>query len=313
MNAAVRSAVRTAAREGWETIGFRRGFTGLLDNQTLPLGPRDVANILQRGGSIIDTSRERRFKDPEFRRKAIESLEAHDCRALVVIGGEGSQQGAAALHEMWDGAVVGVPSTIDNDLGGTDQSIGFDTACNTALEAIDRIRDTASSLDRLFFIEVMGRNRGFIALDVAVAGGAEAVVLPEEPLDAEWLLEMIRSNYERGKVSCIIVVAEGGHPGGARGLLQEIGERLVALRLPSAEPRVTILGHIQRGGHPTVRDRVLASRLASRATRTAIDGRGGVLCGVRGNAVCETPIAEAIAEEKSIDRELLEMVNALAG
>jgi 6-phosphofructokinase 1 len=313
MNAAVRSVVRTAAREGWETIGFRRGFTGLLDNQTLPLGPRDVANILQRGGSIIDTSRERRFKDSELRHKALESLEAHDCRALVVIGGEGSQQGAAALQEVWDGAVVGVPSTIDNDLGGTDQSIGFDTACNTALEAIDRIRDTASSLDRLFFIEVMGRNRGFIALDVAVAGGAEAVVLPEEPLDAEWLLEMIRSNYERGKLSCIIVVAEGGHPGGARGLLQEIGERLVALRLPGAEPRVTILGHIQRGGYPTVRDRVLASRLASMATRAAIAGHGGVLCGVRGNEVRETPIADAIAEEKSIDRELLEMVNALAG
>jgi 6-phosphofructokinase 1 len=313
MNAAVRSAVRTAARQGWESIGFQQGYTGLIDNQPLPLGPRDVANIIQQGGSILDTSRERRFKDPEFRRKAIETLEAHECKALVVIGGEGSQQGVAALQEMWTGAVVGVPSTIDNDLGGTDRSIGFDTACNTALEAIDRIRDTASALDRLFFIEVMGRNRGFIALEVAVGGGAEAVILPEERVDADWLLEVIHSNYERGKVSCIIVVAEGAHPGGARGLLQEIDERLVALQLPGAEPRVTILGHIQRGGHPTVMDRVLASRLGSEAALAAISGRGGVLCGLRGNEVRETPIAEAIAEEKAIDRRLLEMVNALAG
>ena len=313
MNAAFRDAVRTAAEEGWEAIGFRRGYTGLIDNLSLPLGPRDVANVVQRGGSVLDTSRERRFKDPACRERAARVLEEHRCEALVVIGGEGSQQGAVALQEQWGGVIVGVPSTIDNDLGGTDHSIGFDTACNTALEAIDRIRDTASALDRLFFIEVMGRKRGFIALEVAVGGGAEIVLLPEVPLDTEWLLDVIRSNYERGKVSCIVVVAEGAHPGGARGLLQEIDDRLVQLQLQGADPRVTILGHIQRGGSPTARDRVLASRLTSAAVRGAIGGAGGMLFGVRGDAVRPTPIADAIAERKEIDRSLLEMVNTLAG
>ncbi len=314
MNAAIRAVVRHAARQGWEAVGFRRGYSGLVDDMAMLIGPRDVANIVQRGGSILDTSRDLRFRDPAVRAEAARVLDAHECQALVVIGGEGSQHGAAALQEQWDGVVVAVPSTIDNDLGGTDTSIGFDTACNTALEAIDRIRDTANALDRLFFIEVMGRNRGFIALDVAVGGGAEAVLLPEEHLDAEWLLRVIRANYDRGKVSCIIVVAEGAHPGGARGLLQEIEERLQALHLPGvAEPRVTILGHIQRGGNPTVRDRVLASRLGCAAVQGAIEGRRGMLFGARGNAVRETSIRNAIAEQKEIDRELLGMVNSLAG
>ncbi len=313
MNAAIRGVVRDAAREGWETVGFRRGYTGLIDDLATPLGPRDVANIVQRGGSVLDTSRDRRFADPAMRETAARVLDAHECRALVVIGGEGSFRGAVALQEQWDGAVVGVPSTIDNDLGGTDNSIGFDTACNTALEAIDRVRDTANALDRLFFIEVMGRRRGFIALEVAVGGGAEAVLLPEERLDTAWLLGVIQSNYDRGKVSCIIVVAEGAHPGGARGLLQEIEEPLQELKLPGvAEPRITILGHIQRGGNPTVRDRVLASRLACAAARGAIEGRRGVLYGVRGNETRETRIEDALAEEKQIDRALLTMVNTLA-
>jgi 6-phosphofructokinase 1 len=314
MNAAVRAVVRNAAGKGWDAVGFRRGFSGLIDDLVTPLGPRDVANIVQRGGSILDTSRDPRFMDPSVRDAAAALLDRHECGALVVIGGEGSMHGAAALQDRWDGAVVGVPSTIDNDLGGTDTSIGFDTACNTALEAIDRIRDSANALDRLFVIEVMGRNRGFIALEVAVGGGAEVVLLPEVPLDAEWLLKVIRDNHDRGKVSCIIVVAEGAHPGGARGLLQEIDDRLQELKLPGgAEPRVTILGHIQRGGNPTVRDRVLASRLACAAVQGAIDGRRGVLFGARGNGVRETPIHEAIAEKKEIDRALLDMVNTLAG
>ena len=174
---------------------------------------RHVANILQRGGSIIDTSRDVRFKTVEGRRCAITTLQDNGCSALVVIGGEGSQHGSAALQAEWDGAVVGVASTIDNDLGGTDQSIGFDTACNTALEAIDRIRDTANALDRLFFVEVMGRNCGFIALDVAIGGGAEAVLVPEEPFDMARLVKLIRGNYDRGKISCIVVVAEGAITG----------------------------------------------------------------------------------------------------
>lgn len=313
MNAAIRAVVRTAAQSGWEAVGFNRGYTGLIDDLSVPLSPRSVANIVQRGGSILDTSRDRRFCEPASRRKACEVLAEHGCNALVAIGGEGTQSGAVALQGEWDGAVLGVPSTIDNDLGGTDFSIGFDTACNTALEAIDRIRDTANTLERLFFIEVMGRRRGFIALEVAVGGGAEAVLLPEVPLDAGWLLDVIRRNHERGKLSCIIVVAEGAHPGGARGLLQEMDEQSHGLDLPGSDPRVTILGHIQRGGNPTVRDRVLASRLGTAAVRAAAEGGRDLMFGVRGNAVCATPLAEALKETKEIDRSLLEMVNTLAG
>lgn len=314
MNAAIRGVVRCVSAAGGEAIGIRRGFCGLIDRVLEPLGPRDVANILQRGGSILDTSREPRFLDPGMRRRAIETLEREGLDALVTIGGSGTQQGACLIQQDWDGCVLGVASTIDNDLGGTDTSIGFDTACNTALEAIDRIRDTANSLDRLFFIEVMGRRAGFIALEVAVGGGAEAVLLPEVELDTDWLVEVIRANHERGKISCIVVVAEGAHPGGARGLLQEIETPLATMGLPgSADARVTILGHIQRGGNPTVRDRVLASRLATYAARAALAGSRGLLFGVRGNTVCETPFDIALAEKKAIDHTLLAMVNELAG
>jgi 6-phosphofructokinase 1 len=314
MNAAIRAVVRGVAAGGGEAIGIRRGFGGLLDRLLEPLGQRDVANILQRGGSILDTSREPRFHEPGMRRRAIETLEREGIQALVAIGGNGTQQGAHQIQEAWDGSVLGIASTIDNDLGGTDTSIGFDTACNTALEAIDRIRDTANSLDRLFFIEVMGRRAGFIALEVAVGGGAEAVLLPEIELDTQWLVDVIRSNRDRGKISCIVVVAEGAHPGGARGLLHEIEDSLQALGLGGgADARVTILGHIQRGGNPTVRDRVLASRLGMASSRAALAGKRGLLFGVRGNTVCETPFAVALAEKKEIDRTLLEMVNTLAG
>lgn len=313
MNAAIRAVVRASSSAGWEAVGFRQGYTGLLEDLSVPLSPRSVANIVQRGGSILDTSRDRRFVDLGARQRACEVLARNGCSALVAIGGEGTQSGAAALQECWDGTVVGVASTIDNDLGGTDFSIGFDTACNTALEAIDRIRDTANALDRLFFIEVMGRRRGFIALEVAVAGGAEAVLLPEVPLDAEWLLEVIRQNQARGKVSCIVVVAEGAHPGGARGLLHEMDEKSRGSSLPGADPRVTILGHIQRGGNPSVRDRVLASRLGTAAANAAVTGRGSLLFGMRGPSVCATPIREALAEKREIDHSLLALVNALAG
>jgi 6-phosphofructokinase 1 len=314
MNAAIRGVVRAVSAGSGEVVGIRRGFCGLIDGVFEPLGPRDVANIIQRGGSILDTSREPRFLDPAIRRTAIETLERERVDALIAIGGNGTQRGALLVQQEWGGAVLGVASTIDNDLGGTDTSIGFDTACNTALEAIDRIRDTAHSLDRLFFIEVMGRRAGFIALEVAVGGGAEAVLLPEVELDTEWLVNVIRSNQQRGKVSCIVVVAEGAHPGGARGLLLEIEAPLARLGLPgSADARVTILGHIQRGGNPTVRDRVLASRLSTHAARAALEGKSGLLFGVRGNVVRETPFEAALAEEKQIDRTLLDLVNELAG
>ena len=314
MNAAIRSVVRAAYKRGWETVGFRRGFSGLIDRHTEPLAPRLVANIIQRGGSILDTSREPRCLEPGWRRQAIEALDAESCRGLIVIGGNGSQAGAASLQEKWDGPVVGIPSTIDNDLGGTDRSIGFDTACNTALEAIDRIRDTANSLDRLFFVEVMGRGAGFIGLEVAVGGGAEAVVLPERPVDCRALSDVIQTNYAKGKKACIIVVAEGAHPGGARGLLQEMHEQGLPLASePGAVPRVTILGHIQRGGNPTVIDRVLASRFGIAAVEAVVAEHRGVIVGIRGDSIVETDRVRALKESRVIENDLLELVNTLAG
>jgi 6-phosphofructokinase 1 len=314
MNAAIRAVARAGIQAGWEVIGFRRGYAGLIDDVAIELDARSVANIVQRGGSILDTTREDRFHDPAARARARSVLADHECSALITIGGEGTQAGAATLQSEWDGAVIGIPSTIDNDLGGTDRSIGFDTACNTALEAIDRIRDTASTLDRLFLIEVMGRHSGFIALEVAIGGGAEAVLLPEVPFDCEALAKVIQSNYERGKLSCIIVVAEGAHPGGARGLLQEMDARGVSLEAqPGAGARVTILGHIQRGGNPTVRDRVLASRLGVVAVDAATKGRKDILLGVSSRAICETKFAEALMEKREIDPTLLALVHTLAG
>lgn len=313
MNAAVRAVVRETVRGGGETLAFLRGFEGLCDDETRSLGPLDVSNVLQRGGSILDTSRCPRFFDATWRERSARTLEERGCDALVVIGGDGSQAGAAALAEAWDGAVIGIPSTIDNDLGGTDRSIGFDTACNTALEAVDRVRDTAHTLDRPFFIEVMGRERGFLALEVAIGGGAEAVVVPEVEFDPERLLDVIRRNLERGKVNSIVVVAEGAHPGGARGLLQEIEEGLESIGVAGADARVTILGHIQRGGNPSSRDRVLASRLGAAAAEAARHGDGNVLVGARGSEIHAVPIPDALADEKRIDLGLLELVEGLAG
>ncbi len=314
MNAAIRAVVRAGTRAGWDVIGFRRGYSGLIDDVAIDLDARAVANILQRGGSILDTAREDRFHDPAARERARSVLTNRGCMALITIGGNGTQTGASKLQSVWNGAVIGIPSTIDNDLGGTDRSIGFDTACNTALEAIDRIRDSANTLDRLFLVEVMGRHCGFIALDVAIGGGAEAVLLPEVPFDCDALAQIVQGNYERGKLSCIIVVAEGAFPGGARGVLDEMDARGVSLEAAQgAGARVTILGHIQRGGNPTVRDRVLASRLSVAAVDAAACGRRNLLVGVSSRSICETGFAEALMEKREIDPTQLALVNTLAG
>lgn len=313
MNAAIRAVVRETARGGGETVAFRRGFEGLCDDRTRTLESREVANILQRGGSILDTSRCPRFFDPDWRERAAEVLDDRGCEALVVIGGDGSHAGGAALQQAWGGAVIGVPATIDNDVGGTDRSIGFDTACNTALEAVDRVRDTAHTLDRPFFIEVMGRDRGFLALEVAIGGGAEAVLVPEFDFDPDRFLDVLGRNVERGKVNCIVVVAEGAHPGGVRGLLQELEERLESIGIAANDARITILGHIQRGGNPTSSDRVLASRLGAAAAEAARHGEPNVMVVERGPDVRSVPIPDALADEKQLDRSLLELVDVLAG
>lgn len=306
MNAAIRAVVRQAYALGVEVIGIRRGYAGMILGEMLPLGVRDVANILQRGGTILLTARSQEFMTEEGRAKAAEKLRAAGIEGLVAIGGDGTFRGAMRLLEEHRIPVVGVPGTIDNDLYGTDYTIGFDTAVNTALEAIDRIRDTAASHERVFFIEVMGRHAGFIALEVGLAGGAEVIALPEEPLDPKAVAETLAASQARGKTSSIVVVAEGAYPEGASGLLKAI-QGYMAL-----EARVTVLGHIQRGGSPTAKDRVLASRLGAAAVEALTGGASGVMVGEVEGEVEITPLKEAVERRKDIRRDLLALSRVLA-
>ncbi|MBI3610186.1 MAG: 6-phosphofructokinase [Nitrospirae bacterium] len=306
MNACVRAVVRTGAACGLRVIGFRHGFAGLMAGEQILLDPRAVANIIQRGGTFLGTSRSPEFKTVDGRRKAIEVLKSAGADGLIVIGGEGSFHGAQDLIQESGIRAVGIPGTIDNDLYGTDFSIGFDTAVNTALEAIDRIRDTAASHERLFFVEVMGHRTGFLALEVGLAGGAEAVVVPEVPTDPEQLCKILSESRSRGKSSSIVVVAEGEAPGFAFTLADQVRSGV------EMESRVVILGHIQRGGPPTARDRVLASRLGAAAVETLAGGRTGVMVGEVNNTMALTPLPETWKKKKDLDRSRLALVGTLA-
>ena len=307
MNAAIRAVVRTAAGIGVEVVGIRRGYAGMIEGEFVPLGPRDVANIIQRGGTILLTARSKEFLTKEGRAKAAENLKKAGIEGLVAIGGDGTFRGALALIAEHRVPVVGVPGTIDNDLYGTDYTIGFDTAVNTALDAIDRIRDTAASHERVFFIEVMGRHAGFIALEVGIAGGAEVIALPEVPVTPEEIAKTITASFKKGKRSSIIVVAEGAYPGGASALFKAVHQ------LTGFDARVTVLGHIQRGGSPTAKDRVLASRLGSAATRVLVEGTSGVMVGEVESEVALTPLGEAVSRKKPIRLELVDLAKELAG
>ncbi len=307
MNAALRAVVRTASGMGVEVVGIRRGYAGMIDGEFVPLGPRDVANIIQRGGTILLTARSKDFMTEAGRATAARNLKEAGIEGLVAIGGDGTFRGAERLIEEHRIPVVGVPGTIDNDLYGTDYTIGFDTAVNTALDAIDRIRDTAASHERVFFIEVMGRYAGFIALEVGIAGGAEVVALPEVSISPEEIARTISASLEKGKRSSIIVVAEGAYPGGAEALFRAVRE------LSGFEARVTVLGHIQRGGSPTAKDRVLASRLGAVATRTLVGGTSGVMVGEVEGEVTLTPLYEAVTKKKEIDIDLYELARVLSG
>ncbi|MGQ9735758.1 MAG: 6-phosphofructokinase [Thermaceae bacterium] len=306
MNAAIRAVVRQAAALGLEVVGIRRGYAGLIQGEFVPLAPRDVANILQRGGTILHTARSQAFMTEEGRAQAFMKLQEAGIEGLVVIGGDGTFRGGIRLIEEFRLPVVGVPGTIDNDLFGTDYTIGFDTAVNTALEAIDRIRDTAASHERVFFIEVMGRNSGFIALGVGLAGGAEVIAVPEALVRPEEVAAVIQESQKRGKTSSIVVVAEGAYPGGAEGLLRAIRAH------GEVEARVTVLGHIQRGGSPTAKDRILASRLGAMAVEALVGGTGGVMVGEVEGEVELTPLKEAVERRKGIDRSLLELARVLS-
>ncbi len=306
MNAAVRGVVREACSLGHVVLGVQRGYYGLLKEELHPLGPRDVSNIVQRGGTVLRTSRCPEFGTPEGLASAAETLRAHAVDALIAIGGNGTLTGCMALQEVWDGIVLGLPGTIDNDLYGTEETIGYDTAVTTALEAIDKIRDTAESHERYFLVEVMGRHAGFIALQVALCGGAEEVLVPEDPVDLKATCDRLHRGRKAGKTSSIVVVAEGAFPGGAPALAEEMR------KITGDDYRVSVLGHMQRGGSPTARDRLLATRLGAYAVRSAMAGETGKMAGEAGGEMVLVPFADAVGKKKELDRELLALARRLA-
>lgn len=306
MNAAIRSVVRVAGAAGIEVMGVQRAFEGLIYGKLVPMPSRAVANIIQRGGTILETSRSDHFKTEQGRARAAENLRYHGVQSLVIIGGDGSLQGARALAAESDIKVMFIPGSIDNDVPGTDFSIGFDTAVNTALEAIDRIRDTAFAYERLFFVEVMGRDSGFIALAVAIAGGAEAVVVPEQKVDADEIIARIEESQARGKRSSIVVVSEGPRTGGAVKLANAVNARLGDIS------RCVVLGHIQRGGSPTARDRLLASRMGAGAVKAIVEGRPSSLVGEHRGEITLVPLPEVPEKSRSLDAELVDLVAILS-
>jgi len=306
MNAAIRSVVRCAVSKGWTTFGVRNGYQGLIDGLFEPMGTREVGGILQRGGTVLGSARCEEFKTFEGREQAIRSLNRRGVDALVVIGGNGSQAGSSALSEMGF-PVVGIASTIDNDLYGSDVTLGVDTALNIALEAIDRLKVTASSHQRAFIVEVMGRNCGYIALMSGLAGGAEAITLPEIDTDIEVLADTLRLAYEHGKSHAIIVAAEGAKYNAA-----ELTEYFKTNRdRHGFSVRSTILGHVQRGGEPTAADRVLGSKFGLGAIEAIDRGEFGVLVGIQNNQITTTPFSEVIGKSKPLDEDLLRLARIL--
>ena len=307
MNAAIRSAVRAGIAQGWDMVGIRHGFAGLIAGNVVPLGARDVSGIIQQGGTMLGSARSLEFKTEQGRLQALRVLSQHGVDALVVIGGNGSQQGAHALHEAGL-PVVGVASTIDNDLYGSEITIGVDTALNIALEAIDRLKTTASSHQRAFLVEVMGRDCGYLALMAAIAGGAEAVVIPEVETDPDAVAAEMRAAYQRGKSHAIVVVAEGDQYNAAA-LAKHFAEHEDQLGF---QLRVTTLGHVQRGGAPTAFDRLLATRLAAAAIEHLAAGDAGVLVGQMRGQLVGTALGTVVTNTKTLDPSLLELAQVLA-
>ena len=301
MNAAIRSVVRTCAFLGIESVAVYRGYQGMIEGDFVPFNARSVNNIINKGGTILKTARCDAFRTPEGRAKAHESLVKAGIDGFVVIGGDGSFRGASIFHKEYDFPVIGIPGTIDNDIFGTNYTLGFDTALNTVVEAIDKIRDTASSHSRLFFVEVMGRDVGHIALNAGVAAGAEEILIPEQDLGLQRLLESLKRSKKSGKSSSIVVVAEGDKTGKNVFELKEYVEK----NIPIYDVRVSVLGHIQRGGVPTAFDRVLASRMGVKAVESLLEGKTNLMVGIMENKIVLTPIDEAIKGQTKIDRELI--------
>lgn len=306
MNAAIRAVVRVGIAQKLEVCGIHNGYVGMIENKIDPLTLRDMANVIQRGGTILKTGRSADFMKPEFRAKAAENIRNAKIDALVCIGGDGSFRGVHALWEEQQIPCVGVPGTIDNDIYGTDKTIGFDTAVNTALEAIDRIRDTAASHDRLFIVEVMGRNSGFIASHVGLAGGAEEIFTPDGKATVEKAIDRIKEGITRGKTSSILITAEGQKPGRAYDLADAIRKK------SGMDAKVCILGHQQRGGSPSAADRILASRMGAAAVDALLKGYCDIMIGTEGEKLIQVPLDLVTKLEKKSQLDLISLANLLA-
>lgn len=308
MNAAIRSVVRTCAFYGVSCIGVYRGYQGMIEDDFEMLGPRSVNNIINKGGTILKSARSKEFMTKEGREKAYKNLKKIGADALVVIGGDGSFTGAQIFNEEFGMPIIGIPGTIDNDIFGTSHTLGYDTALNTVVEVIDKIRDTASSHNRLFFVEVMGRDAGHIALNCGIGAGAEEILIPEEDLGLDRLLESLKRSKIRGKSSSIVVVAEG----------DKIGKNVFELKdyveenMPEYDVRVSVLGHMQRGGAPSCFDRVLASRLGVKAVESLLEGKTNYMVGLIEDKVALTPIDQAIKGSYEVDKELLRVSDIMS-
>ena len=307
MNACIRAVVRSGIYNGLEVYGIMRGYTGMVENDIFQMEGRSVANIIQRGGTILKTSRCKEFFTPEGRKKAYNNLKKHGIDGLVVIGGDGSFRGAQIFSNEYDIPCIGLPGTIDKDIAGTDFTIGFDTAVNTAVEAIDKIRDTADAHDRLFVIEVMGRDAGYIALHSGIATGAENILIPERKTDIEEIIKGLAEKERRRKLVNLIVVAEGDEFGGGDYVAKIIKDRLNQL-----EVRVCILGHIQRGGSPSCFDRLIASRMGYTAVECLREGKFNVFVGIVNNRMHYIPLNEAVKKKQRISEEWMKIVKILA-
>lgn len=306
MNACIRAVVRTAIYNNIEVVGVMHGFNGLINDEFVPLHVKSVSGIIHRGGTILKTARSKEFLTLEGRKKALENLKKHNIEGIVAIGGDGTFKGALEFSQISNIPMVGCPGTIDNDLIGTDFTIGYDTAINTVVEAVDKIRDTAESHDRLFFVEVMGRDAGLIALRSGIGSGAEAILMPETKTDIEDLIQRL-ANSRKSKSSKIIMVAEGDEAGGAFIIAEQVKKRL-----PDYDTRVTVLGHIQRGGNPSTMDRVSSSRMGFSAVEALLAGKSNVMVGIIDKNIVYTPFEKAVKHRQGLDPDLLRMLEILS-
>ena len=307
MNAAIRAVTRSAIFGGFKVKGIYRGYRGLITGEIQEFKTQNVSNIIQMGGTILKTARCKEFQTPEGRQLAYETLKKEGIDALVVIGGDGSLTGARIFATEFNFPIVGLPGTIDNDLYGTDKTIGYDTALNTIMECVDKIRDTATSHERLFFIEVMGRDAGFLALNGAIASGCEAAIIPEISTEVDQLADLIQNGFRKSKNSSIVLVAESPITGGAMGMAERVKNEY-----PQYDVRVSILGHLQRGGSPTATDRILASRMGAAAIDALLEDQRNVMIGVHNDEIVYVPFFKAIKNDKPIDRSLLKTLRTLS-